>query len=198
MNKKNQEKKKRMKEKSTVEEKNAQPKAGDTPVEQEPEATESVSLSKEEFEQVKAHIETLQKEKDSTVELTKRLQADFDNYRKRNASIRMDSLREGERDVIKSLLPVLDNFDRALLNSEGVDPGFVNGVGLVKKQMWDALSRYGLEEIPADGKFDPTLHDAVAQEEVEGKENGDITEVLLKGYKVKTTIIRHTMVKVAK
>lgn len=62
----------------------------------------------------------------------------------------------------------------------------------------DTLRKYGLNEIPADGMFDPNLHEAVLQEEAEGAQSGSVLEVLQKGYKVKDRIIRHSMVKVAK
>ena len=158
---------------------------------------ETVTLSREEFCSVRAHIEKLQKEKDDTVQLAQRLQADFDNFRRRNASVHTDSLEEGERNVIKSLLPVLDNFDRALENC-GDATGWAEGILLVHKQLLDALHKAGLEEIPASGMFDPELHEAVMQEEVEGAEPGAVTGVLQKGYKVKNRILRHSMVKVAK
>ena len=75
---------------------------------------ESYTLTAEEFKTVQEHIQTLQKQKDETVALLQRNQADFDNFRRRNASVRADSLEEGKRECIKALLPALDNFDRAL------------------------------------------------------------------------------------
>lgn len=159
---------------------------------------ENVTLTKAEFDQVKAHIDGLQKEKEETVQMAQRLQADFDNYRKRNASLRLESLDEGAREIIKDILPVLDNFDRAMENTANVDPGYVEGIRLVHKQLLGILEKNGLEEIPADGMFDADLHNAVMQEEAEDKESGMITAVFQKGYKVKNRIIRHSMVKVAK
>ena len=135
---------------------------------------------------------------DYYINLAKRVQADFDNFRRRNASVYADSLAEGERNVIKELLPVIDNFERALNNSENVDQNYVEGVRLVYKQLMDVLTKKGLEEIDASGKFDPELHNAVMQGESDDAESGDILEVFQKGYKVKDRIIRHSMVKVAK
>ena len=80
-----------------------------------------ITMSKEEFEQVRQRIEKLQSEYDNIVALAQRIQADFDNYRKRNASVRADSLLEGTRNLIKELLPVLDNFDRAMDNCTALD-----------------------------------------------------------------------------
>ncbi len=171
-------------------------KAADTKKPAEQENTD-VTLTQAEFQEVKTHIETLQKEKDEAVALAQRLQADFDNYRKRNATLRADSFDDGVRDCIKELLPVLDNFDRAIENATGVDEGFLEGVKLVQRTLMDALMKSGLSSIPADGKFDPNLHNAVMQEEAEGHESGDILAVFQKGYEVKGRILRHTMVKVA-
>lgn len=163
------------------------------------EIPESVTLTRDEFKQVKERIDQLEKEKESDVALLQRLQADFDNYRRRNASVVADSLDEGARNLIKSLLPVLDNLDRALDNvPEDEKTAWVEGIQLVSKQLYETLQKAGLEEIEAEGQFDPELHDAVMQEESEEKESGEITAVFQKGYKVKNRIIRHSMVKVAK
>ena len=157
-----------------------------------------VVLSPEEFEQVKQHIEALQKENQELIGMLQRLQADFDNYRKRNAAIRAESLSEGTRSVMADMLPTLDNFDRALNSFNGESSAWVDGVKMVYRQLMDTLSKNGLQEVPAEGKFDPELHEAVLQEEGEGLEAGDILEVLQKGYMVGERIIRHSMVKVAK
>ena len=160
-------------------------------------AEEKVQLTQEEFEKVKAHIEALQKEKEELVSAAQRLQADFDNYRKRNSSLRTDSLDEGARDCMRALLPTLDNFDRALSNADGVDASFVSGMALVQKNLLETLQKLGLQEIDATGAFDANLHNAVMQEAVEGKASGEILEVLQKGYEAKGKILRYSMVRVA-
>ena len=165
---------------------------------QETSAAETVTLTKDEFEQVKQHIDKLEAEKADLKLMAQRIQAEFDNFRKRNASVHADSLDEGVRNTLKELLPVLDNFERAFENTAGVDEGWLSGIKLVKKQLWDVLGKMGLEEIPTDGQFDPNMHEAVMQEEAEDAESGSITMVFQKGYKVKNRIIRHSMVKVAK
>ena len=159
---------------------------------------ETTTRSRDEFNQVKEHIDKLQADHDKVVVLAQRIQADFDNYRKRNASIYADSKEEGVRKVITGLLPVLDNFERALGSCEGIDEKWLEGIRLVQRQLLEELKKEGLEEIAADGAFDPTLHEAVLQEEVEDAQSGMILAVLQKGYKVKDRIIRHSMVKVAK
>ena len=160
---------------------------------------QTYTLTAEEFETAKAHIAKLQKEKDETVTLLQRNQADFDNFRRRNATIRADSYEEGKRECIKQLLPALDNFDRAL-ESDGAGSdgdGWREGVCMACRQLHELLGKLGMEEVDASGKFDPNLHEAVMQEQVEGKESGEILAVLQKGYRVGDKIIRHSMVKVA-
>lgn len=163
-----------------------------------------VQLTTVEFEQVKAHIEGLQKEKEAlaqereeAVALAQRMKADRDNYCRRNENVARDSYQEGLRDCVKALLPGLDSFDIALQNTENVDPRFADGMRLVQRNLLDALKKQGVQEIPAQGLFDPNLHDAVLQEPAEGKEKGEILEVLRKGYEVSGRIVRHSMVKVA-
>lgn len=158
---------------------------------------ESYTLTAEEFEAAKSHIEALQKEKDETVQLLQRIQADFDNFRRRNASIRKDSYEEGKRDAIKELLPVLDSFERAVESAEANDKSMHEGVALVQRQLLDALKKLGLCVIEAEGQFDPNEHEAVMSEKADGKESGEILQVLQKGYRVGDKIVRHCMVKVA-
>jgi len=158
---------------------------------------ESYTLTAEEFEAAKAHIEALQKEKDETVQLLQRIQADFDNFRRRNASVRRDAYEEGKRDSIKELLPVLDSFERAAESAGEDESGMKEGVALVQRQLLDALKKLGLCAIEAEGQFDPNEHEAVMSEKAEGKKSGEILQVLQKGYRVGDKIIRHCMVKVA-
>lgn len=158
---------------------------------------ESYTLTAEEFAAAKAHIETITKEKDETVALLQRIQADFDNFRRRNASIRLDSYEEGKRDVVKDILPALDSLDRALESIPADQAVWRDGIVLVQRQLMDALKKLGLEEIESDCKFDPAKHEAVMREKAEGKDSGEIVVVLQKGYRMGERIIRHCMVKVA-
>lgn len=161
------------------------------------ELPEVIELKREEFLKIKEHISALEKERDEMKTLAQRVQADFDNFRRRNATVATDCREEGLRSVIRDLLPVLDNFDRALQNSEGVDPAWVEGVALVHRQLMETLCKCGLSEVPAEGSFDPNLHEAVMQEACEGACTGSILDVFQKGYQVNDRIIRHSMVKVA-
>lgn len=158
---------------------------------------ESYTLTAEEFAAAKAHIEAITKEKDETVNLLQRIQADFDNFRRRNASIRLDSYEEGKRDTVKELLPALDNLERALDAIPAENASLREGIAMVQRQMLDSLKKLGLEEVESDCIFDPNKHEAVMREKVEGKESGEIVVVFQKGYRMGDRIIRHCMVKVA-
>ena len=158
---------------------------------------EVIQLKREEFLEVKNHIAGLEKERDEMKALAQRVQADFDNFRRRNATVMTDCREEGLRSCIKELLPVLDNFDRAMESAKGVQNDWLEGVRLVQRQLMETLGKCGLKEIPAEGMFDPNLHEAVMQEAAEGAESGAILAVFQKGYQVNERIIRHSMVKVA-
>ena len=171
-----------------------EPAAGvETEAEDEPQ--EDIVLTAEQAKELKAQIDKLREEKEDAVKQAQRLQAEFENYRKRNASLAADSRDDGVRDTVKQLLPVLDNFDRAMENAPEDDP-FVEGVRKIAKQLVDCLGKCGVEEVEAEGMFDPNLHEAVMKDSTEGVEPGMITQVFQKGYRVKGRIIRHTMVKV--
>lgn len=159
-----------------------------------PEQGDSVTLTREEFETARDEISKMRKSMQEAIEDAQRIQAEFNNYRKRNASIRSDSFDDGVRETIKSLLPVLDNFERAMLNAE--DTPFAAGIAQIQKQLIDCLNKSGLEQIETDVPFDPNLHEAVMRDEDGEAESGTITAVLQTGYRVKGRIIRHTMVRV--
>lgn len=159
-----------------------------------PEQGDSVTLTREEFETARDEISKMRKSMQEAIEDAQRIQAEFNNYRKRNASIRSDSFDDGVRETIKSLLPVLDNFERAMLNAD--DTPFAAGIAQIQKQLIDCLNKSGLEQIETDVPFDPNLHEAVMRDEDGEAESGTITAVLQTGYRVKGRIIRHTMVRV--
>jgi molecular chaperone GrpE len=147
-------------------------------------------------------LDKMRNERDEMVQAAKRLQADFENYKRRNASVRSDAYDEGVADALIPILPVLDNFERALCTAdEGGEGGtLMEGMNLIYRQMTDATRKLGLEEIPALGEdFDHDLHNAVMQAEAgEEHEPGKVCEVFQKGYQYKGRVLRHSMVKVAK
>ena len=134
------------------------------------------------------------------INLAKRVKADFDNYRRRNASVYADALLDGKLEVIKSLLPVIDNMDRAIEGEKDGSGSLFEGVKMIRKQLGDMLGALGVEEIGFQGEaFDPNFHNAVMQSDcLDGQKPGEIAEVLLKGYKLGDKVIRHTMVRVTK
>ena len=159
--------------------------------------TEGVCLTEEQFEQLRTKIEEITAQRDDYLATAQRLQAEFDNFRKRTAAVRVESCEEGARDVVKELLPVVDSLERASGGADPDDP-YAKGMQQVRKQMMDTLVKMGLEEIDAGGAFNPDLHDALMQVEAESLQPGDIAEVLQSGYLFKGKPIRYTMVKVAK
>ena len=125
-----------------------------------------------------------------------RVQADFDNYRKRNQSVRADAYDEGIRDMITGLLPVLDNLERALA-IETADEKLHTGVDMVLKQLNDLMGKRGVTVIDRQGEpFDPNLENAVLQGTPEDGEKGTVCQVLQKGYKMGNYVLRTAMVKV--
>ena len=129
--------------------------------------------------------------------LAQRTQADFDNYRKRNADLVKRARVDGKTDVILEILPIVDNFERA--TALITDVSVREGVEKIAKQFTTALEKLGVKEIEADGKpFNPDVHNAVMTEEVEGVEPDMVTAVLQKGYVLDEKVIRYAMVKVSK
>ena len=123
--------------------------------------------------------------------------ADFENFRKRSEREKQDYFKYAMAGVIKDLLPVLDNFDRALEHAEEGDD-FHKGVSLIYKQLFDVLGRHGLRVVEESGaRFDPNLHEAVVTEENPNVPNHTVTAVLQKGYFLHDRLLRPAMVKVA-
>ncbi len=126
-----------------------------------------------------------------------RLQADFINYKNRVEREKKNVYSYALEDIFSQLLPVLDNFERAL-NSMEKDNSYYEGVKMIYDQMLDVLKKNGLKEIDClDKPFDPNFHHAVISEDSD-KEEGTILEVFQKGYMLNDKVIRPSMVKVAK
>lgn len=145
-----------------------------------------------------AALEKTVKERDSYKDSWMRSQAEFQNFKRRNATVRTDAYDEGARETIFAMLPVIDNLELAIRHAEqqGEEGAMVEGVRMTLKIMLDTLGKLGLEEVPALGEtFDPEKHNAVMR--VDGGEPDKIVEVFQKGYKVKDKMIRYAMVKVS-
>jgi molecular chaperone GrpE len=123
--------------------------------------------------------------------------ADFENFRKRSEREKNDYFKYAMAGVIKDLLPVLDNFDRALEHAEEGDD-FHKGVSLIYKQLFDVLRRHGLRIVEESGvRFDPNIHEAVVTEEDPSVPSHTVVAVLQKGYFLHDRLLRPAMVKVA-
>ena len=135
---------------------------------------------------------------DEYLALAQRVQADFENFRRRNESIRTDAYADGRKDTAALLLPVLDNLERAVEAAAGSpDEALRNGVEMVLKQMTDAYGKLEVKPINRLGeKFDPNLENAILQGTEEDGEPGTVCQVLQKGYMIGDKVLRHAMVKV--
>ena len=145
-----------------------------------------------------AELQKLKAERDALVDRLARAQAEFDNARKRAVKEQQDFRDFATFDAIKSLLPVIDNFERALqAKSEPAD--FRAGVELIYKQLQDALAKLGVRPIAAKGEqFDPHVHEAIEMVETPEASDHEVLEEWQRGYKFKDRLLRPAMVKVAK
>ena len=132
------------------------------------------------------------------LQLAQRVQADFENFRRRNETVRADAYADGRKDVASIMLPVLDNLERAVEAAAGSpDEALKNGVEMVLKQMTDVYEKLNVKPIDRKGeKFDPNLENAILQGSEEEGEPGTVCQVLQKGYMIGDKVLRHAMVKV--
>jgi molecular chaperone GrpE len=143
-------------------------------------------------------LEELRRERDALQDRLLRTAAEFDNYRKRMDRERRDLAEYTAAEVIKDLLPIIDNLERALQASAQDDP-LRKGVELTQKQMLELLRKRGVTPIEALGAdFDPNFHQAVIHEESTQHREGEVMEELQRGYVVGDRLLRPAMVKVAK
>ena len=164
-----------------------------TPTEQQNEATEE----KTELESLREELETLQKAKDELYDKYLRTLAEYYNFRKRSQREKDAIYGDATVDAVKKLLPVLDNFERAL-NYECKDEEFKKGIALIQNTLVEVFDNLGVKEIPAmDAQFDPNLHEAVMHIDNPAYEENIVTDVYRKGYMIGDKVIRHTMVVVA-
>jgi molecular chaperone GrpE len=124
--------------------------------------------------------------------------AEFDNFRKRVEREREEHRQAGVEEMVRDLLPVLDNFERALQHAEDDSGAFHQGVEMIAKQLWDTLERRGVQEVnPVGLQFDPELHEAVQRVEDGQHPPGTVAWVMLKGYIMGNRLVRPAMVGVA-
>ena len=150
----------------------------------------SVDTSQGSSDELAARLADAETKRDEYLALAQRVQADFENYRKRAA-------REQER-LVHELLPVLDDLERTLEAAERhEEAALVDGVRLVERSLRKALEKEGLVEIATDGSFDPHVHEALLAQTREGAEPGTVVEVLQRGYRMGDKVVRPARVIVA-
>jgi molecular chaperone GrpE len=146
-----------------------------------------------------AEIAKLKAEKEELVQTMVRRQADFENFRKRTERDRQEEARRGVERFVGDLIPVLDAFDRALQAHD--DPAYEEyrkGVTMIRKQLWDAIAKHGVQRIEAAGKiFDPHQHQAIERLESEDFPDGFIVAVFQDGYMFNGRVLRPAIVRVA-
>ena len=145
-----------------------------------------------------AEIQRLKAERDTLLDRLARMQAEFDNARKRAAKEQQDYRDFALADTIKTVLPVVDSFERALqAKSEGNE--FRTGVELIYKQLQDVLAKLGVQSIAAKGQqFDPRIHEAIEMVETSDAPDHEVLDEWQRGYKYKDRLLRPAMVRVAK
>lgn len=160
------------------------------PDEKEPEDKESEEDKLSEEEKLRAELD---EQKDKYL----RVVAEYDNFRKRTAKERLDLISTSKADAITQLLPVVDNFERAL-SAPTQDETYKTGIEMIMKQLKDVLKSLGIEEIdPIGEKFDPNVANAVNQIEDENLGDNEVAQVFQKGYRIGDKVLRYAMVVVA-
>ena len=151
----------------------------------------------DEIIELKKQIEAQKVQIDETEDRLKRVAAEFDNYKKRNAKERDGMYNSLVADIVSNFLPILDNLEKAVA-SETKDEEYKKGIELVLKQFKDVLAARGVVEIETIGKtFDPELHEAVSSVQDDTKGEKEIVQEYRKGYMIGNKVIRHSMVIVA-
>ena len=157
----------------------------------------------EQFEKGSAvvDVDELQKQRDDYYDRLLRKTAEFDNYRKRVERDRQSTAESIAADVVRDLLPLVDDLERALKADTGADgaEAYRKGVELIHRQLLDILRKRGVKAIEALGAdFDPHFHQAIAHEPAEGRRDGEVVEEFARGYMLGDRLIRPAVVKVAK
>ena len=152
---------------------------------------------KAKLKEYKKKLEEGEEKQEELKDLYQRLAAEFDNYKRRTQKEKEAIYVDSVADTIKAILPIIDNFERALATDTENAQSIQDGMEMIYRQLKDAIKKQGIEEIPSVGeKFDPTLHNAVMHSEDEEQDENVVVEEFQKGYKIKDKVIRHSMVKV--
>ena len=149
-------------------------------------------------ESLKPTLEEAMVQAEEYLSLAQRVQADFENFRRRNQNVRSEAFDDGARAFAATLLPVVDNLERAVgAGKESSDQALREGVEMVCRQLLEVFEKRGIRPISRLGeRFDPNLEDAVLQGDPEEGKPGTVCEVFQKGYQMGDMVLRHAMVKV--
>lgn len=165
-----------------------------------PAEEEKVKDEAEDIQKLKEELEEKTKQAEEYLDIARRVQAEFDNFRKRTQKEKEDFAKYANEKLIVAILPILDNLERAAaIEANEANKSIIDGVNMVINQFKKVLSDFNVKEIEAEGKqFDPYKHHAVMQVEDTGLEPNTVVEVLQKGYELNDRVIRPSLVKVAK
>jgi len=156
-------------------------------------------VAEEDVEDLKCQLAEQASRAEEYFQRLARLQADFENYRRRTAREKEELVKFATEQLVVSLLPVIDNFERALASGCENPDKLLEGVEMIYRQLFDLLAAEGLVPIPAVGeRFDPARHEAVSQVESSEHVDDTILEEFRRGYYLKDKVIRPSMVKVAR
>ena len=176
--------------------------AGEPAVETEQDKAAEITITREKLEELNAYVKAAEAKRDEYLAMAQRVQADFDNYRKRNASLRTEVADDTVRDTVKEVLPSLDTLERALAAAQaaGDDSPLAKGVEMTLRGLEETLKKLGMERVEAapGTAFDPEKHNAVMMTEADEEHpEGTIIECFQTGFAVKGKVVRYAMVRVA-
>ncbi|MCF7901490.1 nucleotide exchange factor GrpE [Candidatus Woesearchaeota archaeon] len=157
---------------------------------------EELKQTSDEFQEIKIQYDTIKKEYDSIKNSLLRLQAEFDNFRKRTESEKSKFVNLASKEVVKKILPIIDNFELALESHEEKS-NFYKGIEMIYSQLKEVIDEEGVEIINSMGDFNPNIHEAILVEESE-KSHNQVIEILQNGYKLGDYVLRHAKVKITK
>ena len=150
-------------------------------------------------EEPQSEMERLTAERAAYLDRLARLQAEFDNFRKRNAKAQQEYRDYALADALKTLLPILDSLDNALKTNAASLEDFHAGIELIDKQFHDALAKLGVQPVPTQGEpFDPNVHQAIQMVDTDEAQDNHVLDELQRGYRLKDRLLRPAMVRVAR
>jgi molecular chaperone GrpE len=171
--------------------------AGEPSGEEDP-ANEQELLEQKEQAEAEDPLARAQRERDEYLDLARRAQADFENYRKRAAREAAAAGERAKSGLVRELLPIVDNLERALASAGEGERHLAEGVQLVHSELIAVLERNGVEQFdPRGDRFDPAEHEALSMRDEDGAESGVVLDVVEKGYRANGTILRPARVVVS-